>query len=165
MNKPRNILPVDKPQAGSEWAWNCLPFRELALEELYAILRLRSEVFVVEQACIFLDMDDKDPSCHHIMGRENGILGAYARILPPGLAYPEPSIGRVVSSPQVRRTGAGRLLMHHAINHTKRLYGASDIRIGAQLYLKDFYGSLGFAEQGDVYLEDGIRHVEMVLKA
>jgi ElaA protein len=164
MTDDRKIPNDDRHTQESDWNWVCLPFGELSLEQLYAILRLRSEVFVVEQACIFLDMDDKDQACHHIMGWRNGILGASARILPAGLAYPEPSIGRVVSSPKVRRTGAGRLLMQFAMEQTRRLHGDCDIRIGAQLYLKDFYGSLGFKEEGEVYLEDGIPHVEMVLK-
>jgi ElaA protein len=155
----------DPENTASGWSWNCLPFHELAVEDLYVMLRLRSEVFVVEQQCIFLDMDDKDRHCLHILGWIDGILGASARILPPGLAYPEASIGRVVSSPLVRRTGGGRLLMKYAIRETRRIHGDTDIRIGAQLYLKDFYSSFGFREEGEIYLEDGIPHVEMLLKA
>ena len=165
MTDDRKIPNDDRHTQESDWTWACLPFGELSLEQLYAILRLRSEVFVVEQACIFLDMDDKDQACHHIMGWKTGILGASARILPPGLAYPEASIGRVVSSPQVRRTGAGKRLMAYAIDQTRRLYGPCDIRIGGQLYLKEFYENLGFREEGEVYLEDGIPHIEMVLMA
>ena len=165
MTDERNDPNGDDNKKDSEWQWTCLPFRELSLEELYAILRLRSEVFVVEQNCVFLDMDEKDYDCHHIMGRKKGRLGACARILPPGLAYPEPSIGRVVTSPLYRRTGGGRMLMDFAIEKTRALHGDKDIRIGAQLYLKGFYGSLGFKEEGEVYMEDGIPHIEMVLKA
>lgn len=161
----RNAQPGDDSDCRTDWAWSCTPFSGLRLEELYAILRLRSEVFVVEQNCVFLDMDDMDQACHHIMAWKDGILGASARILPPGLAYTEPSIGRVVSSPKIRRSGLGRLLMHFAVRETRRIHGIRDIRIGAQLYLKDFYGSMGFSETGGLYMEDGIPHIEMVLKA
>ena len=96
------------------------------------------------------------------MGWINNNLAVYVRILPPGLAYNEASIGRVVSSPAYRRTGAGRILMEKAIELTSDLYIGENIRIGAQYYLKNFYGSLGFEIQGDIYLEDGIDHIEML---
>lgn len=165
MSSSQHASPDDKTDTQGDWRWTCRPFHELSVTELYAILRLRSEVFVVEQDCLFLDMDDRDQPCHHIMGWKGALLGACARIVPPGLIYPEPSVGRVVSAPQLRRTGGGRLLMRYAIDETRRLHGRKDIRIGAQLYLKDFYGSFGFREEGDVYLEDGIPHIEMLLKA
>ena len=165
MTEERNGPKGNDIQRDSEWEWACLPFRELSVEQLYAILRLRSEVFVVEQNCVFLDMDDKDYHCRHIMGWKEGRLGASARILPPGLAYPEPSIGRVVTALLFRRMGGGRELMEFSINKTRALYADEDIRIGAQLYLKDFYGSFGFKEEGAVYMEDGIPHIEMLLKA
>jgi ElaA protein len=139
-------------------------FEKLSVSELYQILTLRSEVFVVEQNCVFLDMDQKDQKSMHLMVWTGADLAAYCRILPPGLAYHEPSIGRVVSSPKHRRTGVGRVMMESAIEKTRQLYGNQPIRIGAQLYLKKFYGSLGFEAQGDVYLEDGIEHIEMILK-
>lgn len=145
-----------------ELRWIIKSFEELLPEELYQLLRLRSEVFVVEQNCVFLDLDNKDQQSLHVMGWIDNILAVYVRILPPGLAYDEPSIGRVVSSPIYRRTGAGRILMEKAIQLTKTLYVGENIRIGAQLYLKDFYTSLGFERQGDVYLEDGIDHIEML---
>ena len=141
--------------------WACKKFDALTPAELYEILRLRSEVFVVEQQCIFLDQDRKDADAHHLMGWQGDTLAAYARLLPPGLMYPEMSIGRVVSSPAFRKTGAGRQLMEEAITGCRRLFGSGPIRIGAQLYLKNFYSSLGFNISGDEYLEDGIRHVEM----
>jgi len=143
--------------------WYAKSFRDLSVNELYEILTLRSEVFVVEQNCVFLDMDHKDQKCIHLMGWEQEDLAAYCRIVPPSVSYPEPSIGRVVSSPRHRRTGAGRLLMAKAIGITREQYGLQPIRIGAQLYLTGFYGSLGFVPQGDVYLEDGIEHIEMLL--
>lgn len=142
--------------------WICKPFPELSVYELYTLLQLRSEVFVVEQNCVFQDMDNKDQQCHHLMGWIENELVASARIVPPGLAYDEPSIGRVVSSPKFRKMGAGRELMEEAIRKTLQLHGNQPIRIGAQLYLKNFYGSLGFEPQGDIYLEDGIQHIEMI---
>ncbi|ULQ56604.1 GNAT family N-acetyltransferase [Flavihumibacter rivuli] len=141
--------------------WQLKQFGELTPEELYQILRLRSEVFVVEQNCVFLDMDNKDQSSWHLMGWQDGLLAAYTRLLPPGLSYEEMSIGRVVSSPAVRGTGIGRELMLESISACRKLFGNGPIRIGAQLYLKKFYASLGFIAEGDIYLEDGIEHVEM----
>lgn len=140
----------------------CKPFDALTTKELYAVLRLRSEVFVIEQNCIFLDMDNKDQYCQHLMLYSENELVAYARIVPAGLSYPEPSIGRVVSSDTVRGKGFGRQLLRLSIENCVRLCGNKPIRIGAQLYLKDFYGSFGFVASGDVYDEDGIDHIEMV---
>ena len=142
--------------------WTCKPFSELSPEELYTILRLRSEVFVVEQNCVYQDLDGKDKCCQHLMGWLDGQLVAYTRLVPPGVSYDEfPSIGRVVTSPDARRGGWGRLLMEKSIEKVQSLYGVSPIRIGAQLYLKTFYTSLGFIKTSDVYLEDGIEHIEM----
>lgn len=138
-------------------------FDALTPNELYQILTLRSEVFVVEQQCVFLDMDQKDQKSEHLMIWEEKNLVAYCRILPAGISYTEPSIGRVVSSPKYRGTGAGRVLMQKAIEIARQRYGNQPIRIGAQLYLKKFYSSLGFEAQGDIYLEDGIEHIEMIL--
>ena len=138
------------------------PFDKLTARELYEVLKLRSEVFVVEQNCVFLDTDDKDQHCHHVMVIENGKLAAYARLVPPGISYTEMSIGRVVTSPAARRTGEGKKLMQAAIETCYQLFGKGPIKIGAQLYLKKFYEGLGFAVSGPVYLEDGIDHVEMV---
>lgn len=140
----------------------CKPFDALAPKELYEILRLRSEVFVVEQNCIFLDMDNKDQYCQHLMLYVAKELVAYARIVPAGLSYPEPSIGRVLSSNTVRGKGFGKILFKLAVENCIRLCGNKAIRIGAQLYLKDFYGTFGFVASGDVYDEDGIGHIEMV---
>ncbi len=142
--------------------WTLKKFEQLTPSELYKILRLRSEVFVVEQNCIFLDMDNKDQPCRHLMGWYDNELVVYVRIVPAGVSYDDISIGRVVSSPTYRRTGIGRSLMQKAIAVCNELYGKKPIRIGAQLYLKSFYASLGFEPQGDIYLEDGIEHVEMV---
>lgn len=142
--------------------WTKKKFNELTVEELYIILRLRSEVFVVEQNCPYLDTDNKDQYCHHLMGWKDDQLVAYTRIVPPGISYDEyPSIGRVVTSPAARRGGFGRMLMEKSIEETISLYGETPIRIGAQLYLKEFYTSLGFITSSNVYLEDGIEHIEM----
>jgi ElaA protein len=143
--------------------WVCKHFSELTTEELYQILRLRSEVFVVEQNCVFLDLDNKDAACHHVMGRKGNQLLGYSRIMPPGISYAESSIGRIVSSPAARGLGVGRELMPYSIGTLYRLHGKRDIRIGAQCYLKEFYESYGFVQTGEIYPEDGIDHVEMLL--
>lgn len=142
--------------------WKCKPFNELSVEELYDILRLRNEVFVVEQNCVFQDADNKDQHCYHLCGWKNNTLIAYVRLVPPGISYEEPSIGRVVTSPLARRTGAGRLLMQKAIEECFKIFGEQNIRIGAQLYLKEFYESLRFHQVSEVYLEDNIPHIEML---
>jgi ElaA protein len=143
--------------------WVCKHFSELSTEELYQILRLRSEVFVVEQNCVFLDTDNKDFVCHHVMGwKEKQLLG-YSRIVPPGISYGESSIGRIVSLPAARGTGVGRELLTVSIQALYRLHGMRDIRIGAQYYLREFYESHGFVQTGEIYSEDGIDHVEMLL--
>jgi ElaA protein len=133
------------------------------VHELYQLLRLRSEVFVVEQNCVFLDMDNKDQDCWHLLGWKGHLLAASTRLVPPGIAYDEMSIGRVVSSPQARGEGIGRALMEESIAACYKLFGHNPIRIGAQLYLEKFYTSLGFKTAGEIYLEDGIKHVEMLL--
>lgn len=143
--------------------WVLKKFTDLAPRELYAILQLRNEVFVVEQNCVYQDADGKDAEAWHLMGWDGDLLGAYTRILPPGVLYEQPSIGRVVTSPAIRRTGAGRILMEKSIEACRKLYGQTPIRIGAQLYLKKFYSSLGFVQSSDMYLEDGIEHIEMTL--
>jgi len=142
--------------------WTYKTFDKLNPEELYEILRLRSEVFVVEQNCVFLDMDNKDQQCYHVMGWEDGILCAYTRLVPAGISYEEPSIGRVVTAPSARKKGFGKKLMHESISILFQLWGKSAIKIGAQLYLKDFYESIGFQQTSDEYLEDNIPHIEMI---
>jgi ElaA protein len=143
--------------------WTCKRFDALTLEELYKILRLRSEVFVVEQNCVFLDMDNKDFFCDHLMGWRENILVGYSRIVPAGISYEETSMGRIVSSPGARGLGIGRELMQQGIETLYRLHGKRDIRIGAQYYLKAFYASFGFVQTGEIYPEDGIDHIEMLL--
>ena len=139
-------------------------FDELSPHELYAILQLRNEVFVVEQNCVFQDADNKDQPSYHLMMWDNDLLTGYTRLVPPGVAYEFPSIGRVVTSPKKRRSGAGKLLMEKSIEETEKLFGKTSIRLGAQVYLKKFYESFGFKQSGEVYDEDGIDHIEMTRK-
>lgn len=146
----------------NEIKWIYKPFGELDTKELYKILQLRSEVFVVEQNCLYLDADDKDQDACHLCGWKDNTLVAYARILPPGLAFDEASIGRVLTKPDYRKYGAGRELMLIAIGKTLAQYQVN-IRIGAQVYLQQFYTSLGFKQVTDQYLEDDIPHIEMLL--
>lgn len=147
-----------------ELQWLCKKFNALSVNELYAILRLRSEVFVAEQNCVFLDMDNKDHFCYHLMGWQQNNLVAYARLIPPDKVYAEMSIGRVVTSPLFRKNGAGKLLMQTAIEQCHILFGNGPIKIGAQLYLKKFYEGFGFEQSSDIYDEDGIDHIEMIRK-
>ena len=139
-----------------------LPFDRLTGREVHDLLQLRSRVFVVEQTCVFLEADGLDPQCWHGLGRDGGGLVATARIVPPGVKHEEPAIGRVVTAPEVRRSGAGRALMRSAIAQANRLFPGQPIRLGAQRYLEKFYGSLGFLPVGEPYDEDGIPHIEMV---
>lgn len=143
--------------------WSLNPFQELALVELYEILQLRNDVFVVEQHCNYQDIDGKDRLSMHLQGRIDGILVAYVRILPPGVSYDEPSIGRVLNARSVRGKGVGQSLMRKAIAETIALHGKTPIKIGAQLYLKRFYESFGFIQCSESYLEDEIPHIKMIL--
>jgi ElaA protein len=142
--------------------WKIQSFSSLSSEELYAILRLRMEVFVVEQNCPFQDCDNKDQDALHLAAWHGEQPLAYTRLLPPGLYYAEPSIGRVVTSPAYRGLQLGRELMQRSIAACHEHFGQQSIRIGAQLYLRKFYESLGFEQAGPVYLEDGIEHIEML---
>ncbi|HNU88136.1 MAG TPA: GNAT family N-acetyltransferase [Ferruginibacter sp.] len=143
--------------------WVFKKFEELSSAELYAIMQLRNEVFVVEQDCVYQDADGKDPGCWHLAGWDGANLVAYTRIITPGIAFKEASIGRVVTSPRYRRTGAGRELMEKSIDRTFSQFNCTEIKIGAQLYLTRFYQSLGFRQTSPEYLEDGIPHIEMIL--
>jgi ElaA protein len=144
--------------------WTLKKFEDLTVDELYRLLRLRTEVFVVEQNCVFQDMDNKDQYCYHLMGWKENELVAYTRLVPEGVSYPGyPSIGRVVTSPAARGGGIGRILMEKSIEETRRLSGNVPIKIGAQLYLLAFYSSLGFEKTSAIYMEDGIEHIEMIL--
>lgn len=149
--------------------WHCKPWDALGREELYALLRLRSEVFVVEQDCVYQDLDGKDLASHHCWlertdapASERGGVLAYTRLVPEGVSYAgEVSIGRVVTAAGSRGKGWGRLLMERSLDELHRLWPGTPIRISAQQYLERFYGDLGFMVEGEAYLEDGIPHVAM----
>jgi len=142
--------------------WRCLPFDDLSPHALYRLLRLRTEVFVMEQQCLFQDMDGADPACEHLLGEHGGRLLAYARLVPAGLKFAEASIGRVVSEPAARGTGLGHALMREAVQQLQRRWGVQPIRIGAQARLQAFYEQHGFVRDSAIYLEDGIDHIEML---
>jgi ElaA protein len=143
-------------------SWILKPFAELTPYELYSIRQLRNEVFIVEQNCPYQDMDNKDLKSWHLMGIKENKLMAYSRLLAPGISYSESSIGRIVSSPSVRKTGMGKKLVEESIKQIKNLFKTDKIRIGAQLYLKTFYESYGFVQDGEIYLEDNIPHIIML---
>ena len=143
--------------------WKYNSFNELGLAELYSILQLRNEVFVVEQNCVYQDADNKDALSYHLSGWDANTLVAYCRILPPGISYPEASIGRVVTSPAYRNNGCGLELMKEAIIQTLAQFECNAIKISAQLYLQKFYEQLGFIQVSETYLEDNIPHIEMLL--
>ena len=143
--------------------WKLKKFDELTVTELYAIMQLRNEVFVIEQNCVYQDADDKDQLCQHFCGWDADKLVAYTRIIPPGISYAQASIGRVVTSPAYRAGGAGRQLMKESISLTFSQFNCTQIKIGAQVYLTKFYQSLGFVPSSIEYLEDGIAHIEMIL--
>lgn len=138
-------------------------FKELSLEELYELLRLRSDIFVVEQNCVYLDLDGKDHKALHVLGYVNSELAAYTRIFKSGDYFKEASIGRVLVSRKYRQHGFGYDIMNTSIKVVKEILKDDKIRISAQMYLKNFYQNLGFSEQGEEYLEDGIPHIEMIL--
>lgn len=143
--------------------WRWLGWPALSPERLYELLRLRSQVFVVEQQCVFQDMDGLDAASVHLCGfnaAEECV--AYARVLPPGVRYAEASIGRVVVPESLRGLGLGRRLMREALDGTMQRFPDRPIRIGAQQRLERFYRDFGFFTTGEPYLEDGIWHVEML---
>jgi ElaA protein len=143
--------------------WRFARFGDLTPLEVHDLLQARSAVFVVEQNCVFLDVDGVDPECWHLLGRNGrGPLLAYCRLVPPGLKYAEPSIGRVITTRAGRGTGAGRELMREAVARAEALWPGTAIRIGAQRYLDRFYGDYGFVQVSEPYDEDGIMHIEML---
>lgn len=145
--------------------WKIKRFEEMTTTELYEILRVRSEVFVVEQTCIYQDLDLKDKKAYHLFCENNGEIAAYLRILDKGVSYPEISIGRVLTRETNRRIGLAREMMQKAISFVEEELSEMQIRISAQLYLKQFYESLVFLITSEVYLEDDIEHIEMVRRA
>ena len=176
---PFFLLPIFETM--TEITWSCKSFQYLTAEELYDIFHLRLAVFVVEQNCPYQDADGKDLKSLHVMGytpsptelrsqlsplaqlsQRGRELTAYARIVLPGVSYKEISIGRVVTSAKVRKTGAGKMLMKKTMELIEKEFGKVPVRIGAQLYLQKFYEGFGFVRDGDEYPEDGIPHIIML---
>jgi ElaA protein len=149
--------------------WRFAPFDELTPREVHDLYQARVGVFVLEQSCPFQDVDGADPASWHLIGRaadsaEGGLL-AYCRLVPAGVKFAEPSIGRVLTTSEGRRMGLGRELMHEALRRAGELWPGADIRIGAQAYLDRFYGEFGFVKASEPYDEDGIIHIEMLRAA
>lgn len=145
--------------------WRCLKFSELSTTQLYQLIKLRVDVFVVEQNCPYPELDDKDhqDDVYHLLGYQREQLVACARLLPPDISYPQVSIGRIASSQAYRRHGVGKQLLTEALQQCDRLWPQQDIQIGAQVYLINFYQNFGFIRNSDDYLEDNIPHVDMLL--
>lgn len=144
-----------------EIQWKIKEFGNLSVNELYDILRLRSEIFVVEQNCVYLDPDGKDKLALHLFGEFEGKIVAYSRLFKAGISFDNSSIGRVTVDINFRDRKWGHDLMREAIAGIKSHFGESKITIGAQLYLKKFYESHGFVQTSEMYLEDDIPHIEM----
>ena len=142
--------------------WVIKAFNELSLLELYGLLQLRESVFEIEQNCVYRDLDDKDQDAMHVMGYEGTKMLAYSRLLPQGISYDDISIGRVVTDTGFRKNGLGKELMRVSIEACSKYFGEVPIRISAQLYLKAFYESYGFAAVTEPYMEDHILHIEML---
>lgn len=140
-------------------------FNALTAKQLFEIYKLRSEVFIVEQNCAYQDIDDMDASAKHVMLFDKDVLAAYARIMPPGISYKEPAIGRVVVKKTFRGKDLGKLLMQQCIDQLQDTYTNSEIVISAQSYLLKFYSDLGFKAEGKEYLEDDIPHTKMRLNS
>ncbi|MGV3461691.1 MAG: GNAT family N-acetyltransferase [Flavobacterium sp.] len=136
-------------------------FNELSLPELYQVLQLRSEVFVVEQNCVYQDIDGKDAKAVHVFSGEDGQVAAYCRLFGPGDYFENTSIGRVVIGEKYRDRKWGHAMMKAAIDAIAAIWQTSAITISAQLYLKKFYETHGFVQSGEQYLEDGIPHIRM----
>jgi ElaA protein len=162
--------------------WRFAPFADLTPREVHDLYRLRVAVFIVEQDCVFQDVDGVDPQCWHLLGYadESGPgprpeasrgdeaprdrLVAYCRFVPPGVKYAEPSIGRVITAPRVRGSGMGRVLMREAMRRAQGLWPGERLRIGAQAHLERFYNEFGFTKASEPYDEDGILHIEMEMR-
>jgi ElaA protein len=153
-NAPGPFLPV-------RWTW--YRWSEMTPDVLYAALRLRSAIFVVEQDCVFPDMDGRDPACEHLCGwNAGGELLAYLRLVPPGVRTPEVSLGRVVVAASARGQGLGRAVMLEGLKGCGARFPGAPVKVSAQQHLEKFYGSLGFRTVSAPYDEDGILHVDMI---
>ena len=142
--------------------WKLKKFDDLTSDELYGILKLRSEVFVVEQDCVYQDLDDKDQLSYHLFLENDGETVAVSRIIPENISYEEMSIGRVVVKENFRGQGLSKIMMKKAIDFIVDDLGKSEIRLSGQAYLVDFYENLGFKKVSDVYMEDNIEHFEFL---
>ena len=144
--------------------WTSSTLSELDAMTLYHVLLLRQTVFILEQSCLYPDIDSLDEQAIHLLGfNSEQQLVAYLRVLPPGLSYAEPAIGRVVVPESARGEGVGRELIREGVRLTRQLYASTDIRISAQTYLLALYEDVGFVSVGEAYVEDGIPHQEMLL--
>jgi len=148
-----------------KWQWS--RFDELSTRELYDVLKLRQAVFVVEQNCAYQDADDVDQFAWHLLGWQEPApptrkLVAYLRLVFPGVKYPEPSIGRVLTAASARRQGLGKQLTREALIQAASEYAGQSLRISAQQHLADFYKEFCFSIVSEPYDEDGIPHVEML---
>jgi len=167
MNVPNVAIPVRSPAPPTTLRWQWSRLSDLAPTDLYAVMVVRQQVFVVEQACVFQDADGFDIGSWHLLGWAERLperpLAAYLRVVDPGGKHPEPSIGRVVTAPAFRRTGLGRALMAEGIARTAIAWPGQAVRIAAQQRLEGFYASMGFRTVSMPYDEDDIPHVEMLL--
>jgi ElaA protein len=146
--------------------WQCASFEELSGKQIYAILQARIAVFAIEQNCVYQDLDDYDFAALHLIAwTEANKIAAYLRITAPNTYYPEPSLGRVLSTADFRNKGIGRQLMLEGIKQLNAHYPLHAIRINAQVYLREFYRSFGFESASEEYLEDGIAHIQMLRRA
>ncbi|MFG6150468.1 GNAT family N-acetyltransferase [Halobacillus sp. B23F22_1] len=143
--------------------WMKKTFEEMTKQQLYSILELRVRIFVVEQECPYQEVDGRDEECLHLWKEENGTIQAYCRIVPPANEQDHYSIGRVLVTKEARGTGAGRELMNRAISLLRNEWEVSSIWLHGQEYLREFYKSFGFEEVSEVYLEDDIPHVDMLM--
>lgn len=145
--------------------WKIKPFVTLSSEELYEILKIRQEVFIVEQTCYYLDADGYDQQAVHILAESAGEILAYARVFEPGIKYAEASIGRVLTNPKYRKNNLGKILIRFSIDTIEARFRTRSIRISAQDYLLSFYSEFGFVDTGKKYLEDEIPHTEMLINS
>ena len=157
--KPKpNVIKADV----SAVRWSHSSLQALSAIELFEILKMRQAVFIIEQTCLYPDIDDTDRVALHLCGHIDTELALYARVIPAGVTYPFASIGRIVTAPKFRGSGLGRPLVIKAIELIEQEFGTQEIKIGAQSGLQDFYQTLGFKTVSDEYLEDGIAHIDML---
>ena len=158
---------VSTSTSPSTLTWRFCAFAELSVHELERIYTARQQVFLIEQNCVYLDADGRDSTSHHVAAwsSEHTLPLAYARLVAPGVAYAEPSMGRVITTAAARGQGLGRELVKRVLEHAQAVYPGQGLRISAQSHLENLYGEFGFVIQGERYLEDNIPHTEMLLRA